>query len=111
MSEHPVITRLRAAGFLVLPSFDSNGLDSGLLFVQQRQGHVAVVCAYGDNYALGARLPMSRDWSQPFNPTISRRAEVVSFAEAVDELLRPARTAQPGGAAEVDRASFENGAQ
>jgi hypothetical protein len=93
MNEHPVIARLRAAGFLVAPNLDGNGFDSGLLFVQQRQGHVAVVCAYGDDYALGARLPLSRDWSQPFKPTTSRPAVVVSFAQAVDELLRPARSA------------------
>lgn len=111
MNEHPVIARLRAVGFLVAPNFDGNGFDSGLLFVQQRQGHMAVVCAYGDDYALGARLPLSRDWSKPFEPTLAHPAVVASFAEVVDELLRPARSASTSGEVDVNRARAEGGAR
>ncbi|MEU4444914.1 hypothetical protein AB0K14_03125 [Actinosynnema sp. NPDC050801] len=111
MNEHPVIARLRAAGFLVAPNFDGNGFDSGLLFVQQRQGHMAVVCAYSDDYALGARLPLLRDWSRPFESTLAHPAAVAPFADVVDELLRPARSAGTSGEVDVNRAGVEGGAR
>ncbi|SDD94547.1 hypothetical protein [Actinokineospora iranica] len=86
MSDHHVVARLRAAGFVVSPSLDTEGLDSGLLFVRCQSGQLEVVSAWGDDYALSARLPLSRDWANPFEPT-GQPSSAASFAVIVDELL------------------------
>jgi hypothetical protein len=87
MGENPHVTRLRLAGFTVLPSLDANGFDTGLLFARQVSTHLEVVSAWRDDYALAARLPYARNWLKPFEPTIGAGSEVVSFADAVDQLL------------------------
>jgi len=89
MKEDPHVTRLRLAGFTVLPSLDVNGLDTGLLFARQVSTHLEVVSAWRDDYALAARLPYARNWLKPFEPTIGTGSEAVSFADAVDQLLSP----------------------
>lgn len=87
MDENPHVTRLRLAGFTVLPSLDANGFDTGLLFARQLSTHLEVVSAWRDDYALAARLAHKRNWLTPFEPSLGEGSAVVSFADAVDQLL------------------------
>ncbi|SDC72706.1 hypothetical protein [Actinokineospora iranica] len=106
MTEHPLAARLRKAGFFVSPSLDADGVDSGLLFVRRKSGRLEVVSAWGDDYALSTCLPLSRDWSNPFEPT-GQPSSAASFAVIVDELLcseqgEPDVSVEPGSGAATD---------
>lgn len=84
-----MIDRLSSAGFALVPVLNMAGGDKGVLAWRRNSSQLVVITAWSDDYALAARLPPVRDWSRPFAPTVDDRLSVASFADVVDEVLRP----------------------
>jgi hypothetical protein len=99
MGDHPGIDGMRAAGFGVLPMLNSSGIDDALLFWRWSPDRAVLdlVAAWGDEYAVWARLPPERAWSDPFRPTVGQRGRPVSFADVVRAVQRRPSPRPPVG--------------
>jgi hypothetical protein len=102
MTEHPGVEGMRVAGFSVLPMLNSSGIDDALLFWRWSEDGTVLdaVAAWSDDYAVWARLPSDRDWTEPFRPTARQRNRPVAFEEvvrAVQPRLRPRPPTGPPG--------------
>lgn len=88
MSPHPVLARLREAGFGVVPVLNHHGGDTGLVAWRRDPLALVLVTAWSDELAFAARAPRDRDWSRPFASTDGARYGATSFAEVVEQVLR-----------------------
>lgn len=87
MSAHPAVARLYGAGFDVVPVLNLRGGDTGVLAWRCDPNDLVVVTAWSDDFAVAARLPPDRDWSEPFVATTDNRLGPARFADVVEHVL------------------------
>ena len=78
---------LGEAGFAALPLPSSTGHDDGILFWRTRPSYIDTVAVWGPEYAVGLRVPSTRDWSRPFMPSRPMYRKVGRFHEVVHGIL------------------------
>lgn len=94
MNTHPVVVRLRTAGFDVVPVLNMHGVDTGVLAWRRDPDDLVVVTAWSDDFAVGARMPRRQDWARPFAASARLSLGPVSFSDLVEQVLDESRLSE-----------------